>query len=79
MKVKFGRTWMKKGEPRRPSGKRDVELSWTDLLRQRMQKNIQQLREYRVKGEGFDGRRGQASLLCDLRKRVNSNNYFVTT
>ena len=57
---------MKKGEQRRPSGKRDVELSWTDLLRQRMQKNIQQLREYRVKGEGFNGRRGQASLLCDL-------------
>lgn len=33
-------------------------------------KKIQQLREHRVNGEGFSGRRGQvyrqASLLCDL-------------
>ena len=61
---------MKKSEQRRPSGKREVELSWTGLLRQRMQKIIQQLREHRVKGEGFSGRREhvhrQASLLCDL-------------
>lgn len=83
LQVKFGRMWMKKGKQRRPSGKTEVELSWTGLLRQRMQKIIQQLREHRVEGEAFSGRTEraylQASLLCDLSKLANSNNYILTS
>lgn len=54
--AELGQQRMSKGDPvgrENEKNIQEVELSWTGLLKERMQTVIQQQREHRVKGAGF--------------------------
>lgn len=77
MKVKFGRTWMKKGKAKETQWEERCRAILDRFIKTKNAKKYTAAKRVQVKGEGFDGRRGQASLLFALYESlVNSNNYF---